>query len=99
MVDETVYYMAFILPMDVHDPTDSTKEKQEIDEALRFTCIWSWPHSKATFIDLESIIRGGLVAHAYEENEQVDEHLIIDVIDKDMWWWLKSINLIQNANI
>ena len=105
VVNNAILYMAYILPMDA-DPYEvesinmaHAKLKQEIDKALRLTRIRSRPRAEATCISVESIIRGALVAEGFEENQQKDEYLIIDVIDEDMWWRMKSVRLVQNSGI
>jgi len=93
----TVYHIALVLPLDEHIPMGEGHHAH--DNALRFTRIWARHRSKAVFIMVESIICGALLAPASSEPEQMDEHLVIDVIDEDMWWRMKSVKLVYNVKL
>ena len=96
-VDEETYHMALILPMDGKVTRDPSRKK--IDNTLGFTRLQSRHPSHSAFINVESIVRGGLLANSYEENVQADEHIVVDVIDEDMWWRMKSLRLVQNVSL
>lgn len=95
--DETSLHMALILPMDETIPV--VEGHRPTDKTLRLTRIRSRHRSDAVFINVESVVRGGLLAPVFEEGVQMDEYLIVDVIDEDMWWRMKSVKLIKKAKL
>uniref|UniRef100_A0A8H7Y2E1 Uncharacterized protein n=1 Tax=Psilocybe cubensis TaxID=181762 RepID=A0A8H7Y2E1_PSICU len=94
-VEETLYHMALVLPLDEAIP--ALENHRISDKKLRFIRVRSRHRSKAAFINVESIVRGGLLAQAFRPPHQVDEYIIIDVIDEDMWWRLKSVKLVKHV--
>jgi len=47
-------------------------------------------------VDTETIIRGALLT---EEYDHPDEYFVLDAIDDDFWWRMKSVSLAQNINM
>jgi hypothetical protein len=88
-------YMALILPMDASIPR---AERVASDHILRFTHVHSRPRTKATFIDINSIVRGILVVPS-NDNEVGNEYLIFDVLDEDLWWRMRSSRLTTDVRL
>lgn len=47
-------------------------------------------------MDVETVVRGALIVRDYSA-QHLDEHIILDVIDTDLWWRIKSIKLAQKV--
>lgn len=87
--------MALILPLDATIPPI---ERGKADRDLHFTRLRARHRSQAVFIGIESIVRGALLAKDHAVNAG-DEYLVIEPIDQDFWWRMKSLKLICRANL
>lgn len=90
--------MALILPMDQHIPRS---DRVATDRHFRFTRVRSRPRLKSAFIDVESIIRGALLVPSNDGETDVinDEYLVFDVVDQDMWWRMKKVELLTSVRL
>ena len=66
------------------------------DRDLRFTRVVARPRSTCVLVDVETIVRGALLVRDYS-SQHPDEHIVLDVIDTDLWWQMKSIKLAQKV--
>ncbi|KAF8871312.1 hypothetical protein CPB84DRAFT_1903942 [Gymnopilus junonius] len=87
-VESEVQYLALILPFDVPIPRI---EQPRGDQDLQFT--------RATFIHIESIVRGALLIPAHDSQEYGDEFLVFDQLDEDFWMRMKSLQLAVSLNL
>lgn len=85
------YDMALILPMDV-PIIQSQNPNRQSDIDLRFKRLQARPRSGSVVISLESLVQGALLIKAYGAQYN-DEYIVMDTIDSDMWWRMKSIKL------
>lgn len=88
---EETYHMALILPMDI-PITQLENSYRESDQDLRFRRVQARPRSEAVIVHLEVIIRGTVLVEAYGA-QYGDEYIVMEVIDADMWWQMKSMKL------
>ncbi|KAF8896734.1 hypothetical protein CPB84DRAFT_1681981 [Gymnopilus junonius] len=95
-VESEVQYLALILPFDVPIPRI---EQPRGDQDLQFTRVRGRPRSKATFIHIESIVRGALLIPAHDSQEYGDEFLVFDQLDEDFWMRMKSLQLAVSLNL
>lgn len=86
------YYMALILPFD--RPISLLNRRRDKD--LRLTRVRSRKRSESAVVDTETIIREALLTEVYDHP---DEYFVLDVIDDDFWWRMKSVSLAQNINM
>ncbi|KIM45701.1 hypothetical protein M413DRAFT_430427 [Hebeloma cylindrosporum] len=86
------HYMALIIPFDRTVPLLNRKQ----DKALRLTRVRSRRRSESVVVDTEAIIRGALLI---KDDDSVDESLVLEAIDDDFWWRMKSVKLAQNVNM
>lgn len=93
-VNNTEMHVALVLPF------DETPDRQhhERDEALHFTRVQARHRSKATFIHVQSIVRGAILVKDFEA-EHGDEYIVMDVLDADLWWRMKSVSIAQHVKI
>jgi hypothetical protein len=47
-------------------------------------------------VDTETLIRGALLT---SEHDSPGEFFVLDAIDDDFWWRMKSVNLTYNVNL
>ena len=87
-----MYYMVLILPLDRTIPLLN----QRRDKDLRLTYVRSRKKSESVVVDTESIIHGALLTQEYDHP---DEYFILDAVDDDFWWRMKSVSLAQNINM
>jgi hypothetical protein len=88
------HYVALVLPFD----ETPDRQHRERDEALRFTRVQARHRSKATLIHVESIVRGAVLVKDFEA-EHNDEYIIMDVVDADLWWRMKSVSIAQHVRM
>lgn len=86
------YCMALILPMD--RPTLIRNRGR--DRTLRLTRVRSRTRNNSIVVDTETIIRGALLT---SEHDSPGEFFVLDTIDDDFWWRMKSVNLAQNVSL
>jgi hypothetical protein len=86
------YYMALILPFNQPIPLLNRRR----DNDLWLMRVQSRKRSESAVVDTETIIRGALLT---EEYNHPGEHFVVDAIDDDFWWRIKSVKLAQNINI
>lgn len=86
--------MALVLPMDI-PIIQSENVNRKSDQDLRLKRIQARPRSGAVVIDLDSIVRGALLVKAYGAQYD-DEYIVVDAIDADMWWRMKTIKLARS---
>jgi hypothetical protein len=86
------YYMALVLPF--NRPISLLNRRRDKD--LRLTRVRSRKRSESVVVDTETIIRGALLT---EEYDHPDEYFVLDAIDDDFWWRMKSVSLAQNINM
>ncbi|KAF9470067.1 hypothetical protein BDN70DRAFT_902412, partial [Pholiota conissans] len=92
--NECIYQMALILPMD--KPIVQSKNLfHKLDIDLRFKRLRSRPRSGTAVIGLDSLIRGAVLIEAYGCKNN-DEFIVMDVVDADMWWRMKTIKLARS---
>jgi len=87
-----VYYMALILPFDRPIPLLNRRR----DKDLRLTRVRSRKRLESAVVDTETIIRGALLTQEYDHP---DEYFVLDAVDDDFWWRMKSVSLAQNINM
>ena len=80
--------LALVLPFDNRIPLLNRGR----DRDLRFTRVISRPRSTCVVIDVETIIRGALIVEDYGA-DLGNSFIIVDVVDADMWWRMKSVKL------
>ena len=85
-------YMALVIPFD-HPVPLLNRQK---DKNLQLKCVHSRRRSESVVIDTETIIRGALL---FKEDDSIDESLVLEAIDDDFWWRIKSVKLAQNVNM
>jgi hypothetical protein len=86
------YRMALILPMD--RPTLLLNRTR--DRTLRLTRVRSRTRQGSIVVDAETIICGALLT---SEHDSPGEFFVLDTIDDDLWWRMKSVKLAQNVNL
>jgi hypothetical protein len=86
------YYMALILPFDRPIPLLN----QQRDKDLHLTRVRSCKRLESAVVDTETIIRGALLTREYDHP---DEYFVLDAVDDDFWWRMKSVSLAQNINM
>jgi len=86
------YYMALIIPFDRPVPLLNRQR----DKDLRLKRVRSRRSSESVVVDTETIIRGALLTR---EDDSIDESLVLEAIDDDFWWRMKSVKLAQNVNM
>jgi hypothetical protein len=86
------YYMALILPFDRPIPLLNRRR----DKDLRLTRVRSRKRLESAVVDTETIIRGALLTQEYDHP---DEYFVLDAVDDDFWWRMKSVSLAQNINM
>jgi len=86
------YYMALIIPFDHPVPLLNRQR----DKDLRLKHVQSHRRSESVVVDTETIIRGALLMR---EDDSVDESLVLEAINDDFWWRMKSVKLAQNVNM
>lgn len=91
------YHMALVIPFDV--PPHILDHHPNRDTELRLTRVRPRLRGSSILIDTDRIIRGGLLAEDPDSPITVQERLVVNFIDQDMWMRLKSIELITNANM
>lgn len=84
--------MALILPMD--RPTLLLNRTR--DRTLRLTRVRSRTRQGSIVVDAETIIRGALLT---SEHDSPGEFFVLNTIDDDLWWRMKSVKLAQNVNL
>jgi len=90
--ESKAYRMALILPMD--RPTLLLNQTR--DCTLRLTHVHSRTRQGSIVVDAETIIRGALLT---SEHDSPVEFFVLDMIDDDLWWQMKSVKLAQNVNL
>jgi hypothetical protein len=93
-LNNTETHVALVLPF---DETPDRQHRQR-DEALHFTRVQARHRSKATFIHVESIVRGAVLVKDFEA-EDGDEYIIMDMLDADLWWRMKSISIARHVRM
>jgi hypothetical protein len=86
------YHMALILPM---DRLTLTRNRTR-DRALRLTRVRSRPRYDSIVVDTETLTRGALLT---DEHDSPGEFFVLDTIDDDFWWRMKSVSLAHNVNL
>lgn len=87
------FSLALVLPFDV----PCLQRNRGRDDALRLIRLRPRQRVRSIVIDANTIVRGGLLTPDLDSNG--GEHLVIDVIDEDMWRRLKTVELVTNARI
>ena len=83
------FYMALVHPMDNPVPLSDRGR----DRALRFTRVVARARSTCVVVELATIVQGTLLVKNYDAQIPNSEYIVLDVIDADMWWRMKSISL------
>ena len=83
-VDGKQYSMALIHPYDA--PPGTVNQRR--DRELHFFKLCAKPRASSEFISVESIVRGALVAEDYGTK---GHHLVVDVVDPDLWLHVKEL--------
>uniref|UniRef100_A0A8H7XPR9 Uncharacterized protein n=1 Tax=Psilocybe cubensis TaxID=181762 RepID=A0A8H7XPR9_PSICU len=95
-VDDTPHHLALVLPFD--EPIDRrTVLARKRDKDLRFLRVRARRRTNSIVIDLQRIVRGGLLAADF--GHDANEFIIIDTADPDMWWRLKLITLSTHVQV
>ena len=63
---------------------------------MHLTRVQSRKRSESAVVDIEAIIHGALLTQEYDHP---DEYFVLDAIDDDFWWRMKSVSLAQNINM
>ncbi|KAF8971925.1 hypothetical protein BDZ97DRAFT_1901552 [Flammula alnicola] len=95
LYNDQTHYLALIMPMDVPVPRSDSNRGRDRD--LRFTRVISRPRSAAVVVDIEAILRGALLVKDVGA-ELPGEHIVLEVIDPDLWWRMKSIKLANKVD-
>jgi hypothetical protein len=89
--DGKEYLLTVVVPYDeplVETDPALTRIKNKRDKDLRFIRVRSRPTKNFEVIFAGSIVRGALLARDYSCTNG-DDHLVIDVVDPDMWLRMK----------
>lgn len=89
---DRTHHLALIWPMDHPVPLLNRGR----DRDLRFTRVVARLRSSCVLVDIETIVRGALLVKDYA-SQFPDEHIVLDVIDADLWWRMKEIKLAQKV--
>lgn len=92
--NDIIYKTALALPLDAAPAAGPTRRSRDRD--LRLIRLQPRARSAAVLIDVNTIIRGGLLAEDYESNSE--ERIVVPFIDQDMWLRLKSLSLKRNVS-
>lgn len=94
---EKTHQLVLILPMDVPTPLAN----QVRDTTLRFTRILARPYSRSVIVNIDTLVRGALLVPEYGAPFEIahTSHIVVDTIDADMWWRIKSIQLEHHVKI
>jgi hypothetical protein len=94
--DET-YHLALILPMDNPVPVMGRGR----DRKLRFERVIARPPLRSAVVSINTIIRGALLVKDYGASPETSKsgHIVVDSIDADIWWRMKSIKLARNVKL
>ena len=85
--------LALVLPFDVPKlPANRSR-----DDALRLTRLCPRRQTETVVINVDTVIRGGLLAP--DLASRGGEFLVVDVIDEDMWMRLKDVEFVTRARI
>ena len=84
--------MALILPMD----RLTLVRNRGRDNTLRLTRVRSCLRHDSIVVDTETLTRGALLTN---EHDSPGEFFVLDTIDDDFWWQMKSVNLAHNINL
>ena len=90
--EDKTYRMALILPMD--RPTLVCNRAR--DRTLRLTRVRSRLRHDSIVVDTETLIRGALLT---SEHDSPGEFFVLDTIDDDFWWRMKSVSLTYSVNL
>jgi hypothetical protein len=85
------YLLTVIIPYDlplVEANPSLTRVKNKRDKDLRFIQVRSRPTKNFEVVFSGSIVRGALLAQDYSCSSG-DDHLVVDVVDPDMWLRMK----------
>lgn len=82
-------YIALILP---YDAPIARADWPQFDRDLKFTRVRACPRSQASFIHVESIVRGAVLIPAHDV-QYGDEYLVFDPLDEDLWQRNQSMQL------
>jgi hypothetical protein len=93
-LNNTEMHVALVLPFD----ETPDRQHRERDKALHFTRVQARHRSKTTFIHVESIVRGAVLVRDFEA-EHHDEYIVMDVLDADLWWRMKSVSLARHVRM
>ena len=93
-LNNTEMHVALVLPFD----ETPDRQHRERDQTLRFARVQARHRSKATFIHVESIVRGAVLVKDFEA-EHGDEYIVMDVLDADLWWRMKSVSIARHVKI
>ena len=74
----------------------SLTHNQTQDHALHLTCVCSHPRYDSIVVDIETLTCGALLT---DEHDSPGEFFVLDTIDNDFWWHMKSVNLAHNVNL
>jgi hypothetical protein len=94
---KTTHVLALILPMDVPPLLAGCA----CDATLQFTRVLACPYAKSAVVSVDTIVQGVLLVKEYGVPFEIraSSHIVIDTIDADMWWRMKSIKLEQHVNM
>jgi len=84
--------MALILPMDQL----TLVRNRGWDNTLRLTRVRSRLRHDSIVVDTKTLIRGALLT---SEHDSPGEFFVLDTIDDDFWWRMKSVSLAHNVNL
>jgi hypothetical protein len=76
-----------------------TQSKQEWDEAFEFIRIRARPPSASVVVFAEHIIRGALVVEDFSSTTSGKDHLVVDVVDADMWLRMQRDRHLLDTNV
>lgn len=95
-VEDTVYELAHVLIFD--NPIDRRQVlARRRDKDLRFIRLRVRKRIDSVLIDTQTIERGCLLVQ--DHGNDPNDFMVIDVIDPDIWWRLKSIQLGVNLRL
>ena len=94
-IEGNTHHLALILPFDVPIPR---VEQPQIDREFKFTRVRARHRRHASFIHVESIVRGAVLIPAHDV-EFDDEFLVFDQLDEDLWMRMKTIKIALSLNL
>ncbi|KAH6880256.1 hypothetical protein BKA70DRAFT_1126649 [Coprinopsis sp. MPI-PUGE-AT-0042] len=101
-VGDTEVLLAVLIPYDEtlgESAGAVTRAKRERDEALEFVRVRARSPSAAVVVFAEQLIRGALLVEDFSSTTSGKDHLVVDVVDADMWLRMQCDRHLLATNI